>query len=144
METKVVKVDIPKGTTGGNLIMRGMGNQGKGGAVGDVIFRVNLLKHNKFEVEGLNLHTEEGVNILDLMLGTDIELETMDGRVKINVPKLCDPHQVYRLKQKGLIHQNGVRGDLYVNIRAKMPDTLTEEQEEIIKKLKEETVTPVS
>ena len=139
-EQKTVVVDIPKGTISGNLIMRGMGNEIAGGETGDVIFRINLLKHPKFDVDGLNLHTTEDISVFDLMLGTSLELDTLDGRVKITIPKLCDPQQTYRLKQKGLILSNGSRGDIYVNLNVKMPKTITEEQEDTIKKLKEETV----
>jgi molecular chaperone DnaJ len=144
-KTETVKVTIPKGATGGNIIMRGIGNESAGGETGDVIFRINLIKHPIFEVKGLNIEKTEDINVIDLMLGTKLEFETLDGRVKIDVPKLCDPQQVYRLKQKGLIDgRSGVRGDLYVNINVVMPESLTEEQETILRKLKTETTTPVS
>jgi molecular chaperone DnaJ len=139
-----VTVNIPKGATHGNIVMRGMGNEVVGSGAGDVVFRINLKRHPIFEVDGLNLHKSEKIGVIDLMLGTNIEFDTLDGKVKIDVEKLCPPNKTYRLVGKGLIDgRSGVRGNLFVEIEAEMPKTLSEEQEEMLKKLKGETTTPV-
>ena len=139
-----VTVSIPKGATMGNIVMRGMGHESLGVQAGDVIFSINLLKHKTFTVDGLNIRKAEKINILDLMLGTSVELETLDGKVKINIDKLCSPDKVFRLVGKGLIDgRSGVRGNLFVSVDAEMPKSLTEQQEELLKKLKEETTTVV-
>ncbi len=141
-EVKKVTVTIPKGMTGGNIIMRGIGSEVLGSPAGDVVFRVNLVKHSVFEVDGLNIHKKQPINIIDLMLGTEVEFETLDGKVKIKVDKLCPPDKTFRLIGKGLIDgRSNLRGNLYVEVEGKMPETLTEGQEEILKKLKEETTT---
>jgi molecular chaperone DnaJ len=137
-----VTVTIPKGMSAGNVIIRGEGNEVIGSPTGDVVFRINLVKHPVFDVDGLNIRKKENINIIDLMLGTEIEFETLDGKVKIKVDKLCPPDKIFRLVGKGLIDgRSGIRGNLFVEIEGKMPETLTEEQEEILKKLKEETTT---
>lgn len=136
-EQKTLKLRIPKGKTDGNLIARGMGNQIKDGLSGDVIFRVNLKPHDKFKVDGLNLHSIEKVGVFDMMLGTQITFETLDGKVKIDIPKLCEPNKVFRLKGKGLVHDNGISGDLYVNLHTEMPKELSEEQENLLKQVKD-------
>jgi molecular chaperone DnaJ len=139
-----VTVSIPKGVTSGNIIMRGKGNEMVGAATGDVVFSINLLKHKTFTVDGLNIRKAEKINILDLMLGTTVEFDTLDGKVKITVDKLCSPDKVFRLVGKGLMDgRSGLRGNLYVDIDGEMPNSLTEEQEEMLKKLKEETTTVV-
>jgi molecular chaperone DnaJ len=138
--SNTVKVDIPKGVTGGQIIVRGAGNESIGSPAGDVVFNINLLKHPIFDVDGLNIHKKEKLSIFDLMLGTQLEFDTLDGKVKINVDKLCPPDKTYRLVGKGLVDgRSGLRGNLYVNIEAEMPKELNGEQEETIKKLKEET-----
>jgi molecular chaperone DnaJ len=139
-----VTVKIPKGTTSGNIIMRGRGHETLGAQTGDVIFSINLTKHPIFTVEGLDIRKTQKINILDLMLGTSVELDTLDGKVKINVDKLCSPDKVFRLVGKGLIDgRSGLRGNLFVDVEGEMPKSLTEEQEELLKKLKEETTTVV-
>lgn len=137
-----VTVTIPKGMSAGNVIIRGEGNEVIGSPTGDVVFRINLVKHPVFDVDGLNIRKKENINIIDLMLGTEIEFDTLDGKVKINVDKLCPPDKIFRLVGKGLIDgRSGIRGNLFVEIDGKMPESLTEEQEEILKTLKEETTT---
>lgn len=139
-----VKVSIPKGVTSGNIIIRGRGHEAIGANTGDVIFSINLLKHPIFTVEGLDIRKRQKINVLDLMLGTSVELDTLDGKVKINVDKLCSPDKVFRLVGKGLIDgRSGLRGNLFVDVEGEMPKSLTEEQEELLKKLKEETTTVV-
>jgi molecular chaperone DnaJ len=137
--TNTVTVEIPKGVTEGRLVMRGVGNEVIGSPAGDVIFVINLLKHPIFEVSGLDIHKTEKVKIFDLMLGTDLEFDTLDGKVKIKIDKLCPPDKVFRLVGKGLFDgRTGLRGNLFVNIEGEMPKELTDEQSETIKKLKEE------
>ena len=139
-----VSIDIPKGMTGGNIVMRGMGNETLGSPAGDIIFGIKLKPHPVFEVDGLNIHKKQTINIIDLMLGTEVELDTLDGKVKIKVDKLCPPDKTFRLVGKGLIDgRSGMRGNLFVDIDGKMPNSLTTEQEELLKKLKEETTTVV-
>jgi len=136
-----VTITIPKGGVGANIIMRGKGHEQLGGVTGDVIFRINLKEHPVFQVDGLNIRKREKIDIIDLMLGTNIELETLDGKVKIKVDKLCPPDKIFRLVGKGLIDgRSGLRGNLFVEVVGEMPKTLTEEQEGILKKLKGETI----
>jgi molecular chaperone DnaJ len=139
-----VTVNIPKGAHSGNIVMNGMGNESLGSASGDVVFSINLLKHKVFTTDGLNIRKTEKINIIDLMLGISLELDTLDGKVKIVVDKLTSPDKVFRLVGKGLIDgRSGLRGNLFIEVEGEMPKSLTVEQEELLKKLKEETTTPV-
>jgi molecular chaperone DnaJ len=138
--SNTVSVDVPKGATGGQIIMRGIGNEALGSPTGDVVFDIKLQKHPVFEVNGLDIHKKEKISVFDLMLGVELEFDTLDGKVKINVDKLCPPDKVYRLVGKGLIDgRSSRRGNLYIDLEGVMPEGLSEEQEETIKKLKEET-----
>lgn len=138
IKQKTLKVKIPKGRTHGNMVLNGVGNQ-KRGVPGDVICKINLLPHNRFLVDGLNLYCKETVSVFDLLLGVNKEVQTIDGKVKIDIPKLSEPTKTFRLKGKGLIMDNGQTGNLYVNLGVKMPDDLTEEQEDVIERLRNET-----
>lgn len=134
--SNTVNLKIPKGMYGGRLIMRGVGNDAVGSPKGDVVFQINLIKHPIFEVNGLDLHIKKEVNIYDLLLGTDLEVEVLDGIVKITINELCEPNKVFRLKGKGLSDDKGRVGSMYVNIIGKMPEKISEEQRELLNKLK--------
>lgn len=139
-----VTITIPKGVTSGDIIMRGRGHEAIGANTGDLILSINLLKHSVFTVIGLDIRKTQKINVLDLMLGTSVELDTLDGKVKINVDKLCPPDKVFRLIGKGLIDgRSGLRGNLFVEVEGEMPNSLTEEQEELLRNLKKETTTVV-
>jgi molecular chaperone DnaJ len=144
VKVEKVTVSVPKGATSGNIVMRGLGHEVLGVPAGDVVFTINLMKHPIFIVDGLNIRKTEKINVLDLMLGTSLEFDTLDGKVKITVDKLCPPDKVFRLVGKGLMDgRSGLRGNLFVDIEGEMPKSLTEEQEELLKKLREETTTVV-
>ncbi len=134
--SNTVSLKIPKGMYGGRLIMRGVGNDVVGSPKGDVVFQINLIKHPKFDVDGLNLHIKKEVNIYDLILGTDLEVEVLDGVVKMVIKELCEPNKVFRLKGKGLSDDKGRVGSMYVNIIGKMPEKISEEGRELLNKLK--------
>jgi molecular chaperone DnaJ len=131
-----VNIDIPKGGIGSTILVRGRGNETQGLPPNDVIFRVMLKKHPLFEVDNWDLHKTEKINVFDLLLGTQVELETLDGKVKVKIDKLTPIDKVFRLVGKGLNLPNGTRGNMYLHISCEMPKSLTEEQENMIKTLR--------
>jgi DnaJ-class molecular chaperone len=73
-----------------------------------------------------------------MMIETNIEYETMDGRLKIDIPKLCEPLKILNLRGKGFFNPDfGVFDDLQVTIVPKFPEELTPEEETLIRQLKE-------
>jgi len=129
-----LNITIPRGATSGNLIIRGVGNEIVDGLTGDLVCSIFLIKHPIFKVEGLDLYRSVDIKFLDLLLGTEIELETLDGKVKITVPNNCNPTRSFRLKGKGLVDNRSGVGNLYVNLNVVMPKELTPG---VIDKLKE-------
>jgi molecular chaperone DnaJ len=134
-----VELNLERGTTDKTIaVARGMGNYVQGGRNGDVLFIVRIEKHPIFELEGLNLKRKIDVPILDLFLGTSVEFDTLDGKVRIDVPKLSDPTKTFRLKGKGFVDgETGIKGDLYATLNPKLPKEITPEEEQLIRRLKE-------
>jgi len=137
--TREIELNIPKGMTDKTIVIgRGMGNYVQGGVNGDILFILRIKPHDIFTLDGLNLKRKLKVPILDTFLGSEKEFETMDGKVKITIPKLSDPNKTFRLKGKGFIDgDTGISGDMYVTIDPIMPKELSEEEEQLIQQLKE-------
>ncbi len=139
---KTIELNIDKGTTDRTLIMgNGVGNYTQGGTHGDVLFIILIEKHPIYEISGLNLKRKVNIPVLDIMLGVDnFEFDTLDGRVKINIPKLCEPTRTFRLRGKGFEDSGtGITGDLYVTLNPTLPKELAPEEEQLIRQLKETT-----
>jgi molecular chaperone DnaJ len=132
-----VKVDIPKGGINSTILVRGKGDEYDGLPPNDIIFSVVVKEHPVFTIDNYDLHKTEKINVFDLLLGTEVEFETLDGKVKVKIGKLTPMDKVFRLVGKGLNHPNGSRGNLYLHISCEMPKSLTEEQENMIKILRD-------
>jgi molecular chaperone DnaJ len=135
---KTLKIKIPKGLGDGEIIpVQGVGDKIKGGITGDVYFIVKIKKHNIYSIEGLNLKRKLKVPFLDIILGIEKEFETMDGKVKIKIPKLSDMNKTFRLKGKGFIDsQTNLVGDLHVTLEALLPKELSDVEEDKLKQLR--------
>jgi molecular chaperone DnaJ len=73
-----------------------------------------------------------------MVLGKDYELDTLSGKFKINIPPNCEANKVFRLKGLGIKDEDtGLIGDLYVKVVPKIPKKITEEEKELLTKLKE-------
>ena len=136
---KTVDVQITKGTTDKSVALgQGIGNYVQGGIEGDVVFIIRIEPHPIFTLDGMDLRRDVNIPYLDVMLGRELEFDTLDGKVKITIPKLCDPNKVFRLKGKGFIDGDiGIGGDLYVKLNPILPNKLSKEEEDLIKQLKE-------
>jgi molecular chaperone DnaJ len=133
--TRTVELNLERGTTDKTLAMsQGLGNFVRGGSNGDVLFIIRIQKHETFELEGIQLSRKLNISMLDLLLGKNVEFETLNGKVKITIPKLCEPTKTFRLRGKGFI--DGV-SDLLVTLNPILPKEVTPEEEAIIEKLKE-------
>jgi molecular chaperone DnaJ len=129
---------IPKGLTeGGRLIIQGLGSEGHNLERGDVVVNFNIQPHPKFQLEGLNLHKTEELPFVDMILGKEIEIESLSGKFKVNIPQYCESNKVIRLKGQGLIDEDtGITGDLYVKLTPKVPKTITEKEKELLQELR--------
>lgn len=137
---KQYEIKIPKGTLEGSKIrLRGQGRPGTGGGPpGDLYLKVKFAPHPVFRVERADLETEVAISPWEAMLGTRLEVPTMEGKVQMHLPGGTQPGQRFRLKGKGIPHKTGT-GDLYVKIKVTIPKTLTPEEKALVERLQELT-----
>ncbi|HDN2511491.1 MULTISPECIES: molecular chaperone DnaJ [Providencia] len=137
---KTLSVKIPAGVdTGDRVRLSGEGEAGENGApAGDLFVQVHVLPHNIFERDGNNLHCEVPINFADAALGGEIEVPTLDGRVKLKIPAETQTGKIFRMKGKGVKSvRGGLQGDLMCHIVVETPVKLNEKQKALLKEFGE-------
>ena len=135
--TKKITVSIPAGIDDGQAIsLRGQGNGGlNGGPAGDLIIQVSVRPDSRFQREGNDLYLEQPVSFAQAALGAELEIDTVDGKVKYSIPAGTQPGTTFRLRGKGVPSVSGRgRGDQYVTVRVTVPTALTSEQREALQR----------
>lgn len=138
---RTVAVQIPAGIeTGQTLRVAGQGEAGpRGGPSGDLFVEVHVAEHARFHREGADLVTEVPVSIPQAVLGTTVELETLDGTVELSVPSGAETGKTLRLRGKGMPYLRGSgRGDLHVRLRVVTPAKLSDKARGLIEELAKE------
>lgn len=138
-----VSVKIPKGIPAGKkLRLAGKGMEGKkGGPPGDLYLQIAIQEHPLFTREGDDLIVEKEVSFSEAVLGSSIEVPTLDGTKKVKVPPGTQSHTKMRLKGLGLPHfQREGRGDEYVKVIVKIPKRLSEKAKGLIHDLAKEGI----
>jgi molecular chaperone DnaJ len=137
MTEEVLEVNLPKGVEHGMMFSRqGFGNHIRNGIPGDLIVGIVEKPHDLFVRSGIDLTTNVELTYPELVLGTEKEVKTIDGTIKINIPKNSKPNQVLRIRQKGLKINNNI-GDLMLTINLEMPKIVDNEYIELLQKLKQ-------
>lgn len=134
--SKTVSVTIPAGINQDQVLnISGHGHSGyNGGAAGDLNIYVNVKKHDIFERKGDDVWCEFPITFSQAALGHEIEVPTLDGKVRYKVHPGTQPGDIFKLKEKGIQHLNMKgRGDQYVRITIEVPRSLTSKQKEILK-----------
>ena len=134
--TKRVTVSIPAGIDDGQAIsLRGQGNAGKnGGPAGDLIVAVHVKPHPQFHRDGTTVLYEQPVTFYQAVMGAELEIPTIDGKVKYNLPAGTQTGTTFRLRGKGIPELRGRgRGDQYVTVRVQVPTSLNGEQKEALR-----------
>ena len=133
-----ISVKVPAGIDDGQAIpLRGKGNAGiNGGPAGDIYISIIVRPHAKFEREGTSVYLDRSISYAEAVLGADIDIETLDGKVKLTIPEGTQPGAVFRLKGKGIpyLNGNGARGDQFVTVTIDIPKRLTNDQKELLRK----------
>ena len=137
-KNKTLAVKIPEGVdTGDRIRLSGEGDAGKHGN-GDLYIQVDVQRHKIFERDGKHLYCEVPINYADAVLGGDIEVPTLDGKVKIKIPEGTQSHKLFRLNGKGIKPlRGGSKGDILVRVLVEIPVKLNKEQTAILKQFKE-------
>lgn len=135
---EVIDIDIPAGVGEGmQLTIRGKGNAGpRNGINGDLIVVIEEEDHKDFERDENNLIYSLFISISDAILGTQVEIPTIDGKVRMKIAPGTQSGQVLRLKGKGLPEVNGYRtGDMLVNVNVWIPKKVSKEEEKLLQQL---------
>ena len=135
-----MKVSIPAGIDNGQTIsIRGQGSAGKnGGPAGDLLITIAVRPHELFRREGTSVLLKVPVTFTQAVLGAELEIPTIDGKVKYDLPEGTQSGATFRLKGKGIPSINGRgRGDQYVTVYIETPKGLNREQKDALKKFAE-------
>lgn len=127
---KQKQVRIPAGVrTGSKVRVAGGGPNGT-----DLYLIIEVKEDSRFDRRGNDLHTTATVNVFTAILGGEAEVETLDGRIKLNVPAGTQPEQVFRLAGRGMpnVKNPDQKGDLYVRLKVQIPKYLSAKQRELL------------
>lgn len=134
-----LEVKVPPGAkTGSRIRVAGEGEAGFGGAQsGDLYLVVNVLDHGRFERRGDNIHVDVDVPLLDAVLGGEVEIETLEGRVALTLPELTQNGRLFKLTGKGMPRMGSKSsGDLIARICVAVPSHLDDAQRRLFEELR--------
>lgn len=139
-ETKTLSAKIPAGVdTGDRIRLSGEGEAGeRGGPSGDLYIEVQVKQHAIFTRDGANLYCEVPISFVTACLGDEIEVPTLNGKVKLTIPAETQTGKTFRLRGKGVKPvRGGSVGDLLCKVQVETPVHLTKEQRALVEKLGE-------
>ena len=140
-QVKKIKLEIPPGVEDDMAFqLRGEGEMSEAGISGDLIVRLHVKPHPKFErLEDGHLLYNLNVKFTDLALRTDLRVPTLEGSEKIKIPQGTSSNAILQIKGKGLPrYGSSGRGDLHMRINVKVPTNLTDRQKALLKELHKE------
>lgn len=134
-----IKLKVPAGIDDGATIrLREHGEAVVDGPKGDLYVNFRVKPHKKFTREGDLILSEEHIGMVDAALGTEIGVETVDGKVKMKVPAGTQSGSDFKLSNHGVPHLKGsTRGAHIVTIHVDTPTRLTKDQQELLKAYKQ-------
>lgn len=144
---QTIKVRIPAGVDDGTrLRLSGEGEAGiSGGPPGDLYVVVSLKAHPLFEREGADLHCQVPITMVQAALGAELDVPTLEGRVKVTIPEGTQSGKVLRLRGKGVpTLRSSARGDQLLHLFVETPTRLTKSQREILERFAQESDVVVS
>jgi DnaJ-class molecular chaperone len=135
-----ITVKIPSGINNGEgLRVSGKGETGEAGP-GDLIVRIWVAEHKTLRREGYNVITEVKIKLSLALLGGPVNVESLDGNIEVQVPQGVAHGEMLRIKGKGIQHENGKRGDMYVAILIDIPRKLSKSATKLVEELKKEGI----
>ena len=136
---KTLEVKIPAGVdTGDRIRLTGEGEAGThGGPAGDLYVQVVVRDHRIFKRDGADLYCEVPIDFADAALGGELEVPTLDGRVKLRIPEGTQSGKLFRLKGKGVKPiRSHAPGDMLCRVVVETPVNLTPRQKELLQELR--------
>lgn len=131
-----ISVTIPAGIDDGQTVsVRGEGSIGaNNGPSGDLLITVSIMQHEDFVREGTSVLYYMNISFVQATLGDEVEVPTLDGKVKYTIPEGTQTGTTFRLRGKGIPHLRGSgRGDQYVTVEIDTPKNLNSEQKHQLK-----------
>lgn len=129
-EGGTLDLNVPEGVSDGQVLrLKGKGTAGpRGGEAGDALVEIRVRPHPQFKRQGLDVHLDLPITIDEAILGSKVEVATVDGRVQLTIPKGTSSGRVFRLKGKG-VHNPATKatGDQLVAVRIVLPDVIDDE-----------------
>jgi DnaJ-class molecular chaperone len=137
--SKKITIEIPAGVDHGEqLRMDGYGEEITGGKVGNLIVVIRVQKHPVFHKEGPHIVMSLDVSLTDALLGATIEIETLDGKEKLEIPHGLESGTLLHIKGAGVSAGAFRKGDLVIKTRVVMPKKLSKKAKELIEDLRKE------
>lgn len=136
---QTLEVSIPAGVDDGDRVrLSGKGEAGDAGMPnGDLYVEIHVKPHEIFTRHGADLHMDVPVDIAVAALGDEVEIPTLDGRLKLKISEGTQSGKLLRIRGKGVTTvRGGIQGDLLCRIIVQTPTNLTGEQKELLQKLK--------
>jgi molecular chaperone DnaJ len=135
---KRLEVKIPPGVGDGSKVrIAGQGSLSHDGVKGDLYLVVKVLPHKLFERKDDDLHVEVPVPLVIAVLGGEVELPTLKGKIALRVPPETQNGKVFRLAGQGMPHLNdSSRGDLFAKVKVVLPTKLTPQERQVFEQLR--------
>ena len=133
--SRTIVVDVPAGIDNGQIIkLHGEGHAGtKNGPKGNLNVYISVKPHKTFQRNGADLYMDMPISFVQAALGSELEIDTLEGKVKYNMPAATQTGTTFRLKEKGIKHLRAdKKGDLYVKVNITVPRKLTDRQKELL------------
>ena len=132
-----ISINIPAGINNGEMIrLSGAGEAISGGISGDLYIKIHFTSDKKWRKEGANLVSDLNIKLTDALLGAEYDLDTLDGKIKLKVPKGVDFGEVLRIKGKGVPVSASQRGDIMIKLKIQLPNKLDKKTRDLVKELK--------
>lgn len=134
-------IKIPAGIEHGEMVrLKWAGEAVQNGTAGDLYARVYITPHPIFKRDGENLTMNLRVKLTDALLGAEYPMETLDGQIKLAIPKGISSGEVLRVRGKGVPFGAKHRGDLLIKIEIKTPAKLSRQAEKLVEELRKEGI----
>ena len=131
-------VNLPAGVKEGQkLRLQGKGLEGPNGQKGDLFLKVDFRPHGKFKLDGRNLQADLPISPWVAALGGEASVRTLDGTIRVKVPAGSSSGRKIRLRSKGYPNPKGQDGDLIVELKIMVPESLTDEERRLFEELAE-------
>lgn len=140
LDGRRLEVKIPAGARSGTKVrMAGVGPAGPNGKAGDIYLIVDVADDPRFNREGDDLHSEVETDVYTAVLGGEVSVPTLDGKVLLKIPAGTQPGQSFRIKGKGMPRlKSKEHGDLIAKIKVRIPKNISANEKKLFEQLRSE------